>query len=245
MEITKVRGIIASEKPYNETSKLLYVITKEYGYISLIAKGAKSLKSKLRSVTTKLSYCDFQINYKEGKLSTLIDADIVNPFNNIKSDLVKISYASYLVELSTQVMKENYNENIFNLLILSLEKIESGLDPKSITNILELKYLSYLGISPELNECAICQNKNVLTLSSEKGGFICAKHHTNEKIVDPKTLKMIRMLYYVDIEKLTKIDISDKLGKEIDEFITEYYDRYSGMYLNTKKFLNKIKNVYI
>ena len=45
MEITKVRGIIASEKPYNETSKLLYVITKEYGYISLIAKGAKSLKS--------------------------------------------------------------------------------------------------------------------------------------------------------------------------------------------------------
>lgn len=245
MEITKVRGIIASEKPYNETSKLLYVITKEYGYISLIAKGAKSLKSKLRSVTTKLSYCDFQINYKEGKLSTLIDADIVNPFNNIKSDLVKISYTSYLVELSTQVMKENYNENIFDLLVLSLEKIEEGLDPKSITNILELKYLSYLGISPELNECAICQNKNVLTLSSEKGGFICVNHHTNEKIVDPKTLKMIRMLYYVDIEKLTKIDISDKISKEIDEFITEYYDRYSGMYLNTKKFLNKIKNVYI
>ncbi|MBR2603746.1 MAG: DNA repair protein RecO [Bacilli bacterium] len=245
MEITKVRGIIASEKPYNESSKLLYVITKEYGYISLIAKGAKSLKSKLRSVTTKLSYCDFQINYKEGKLSTLIDADIIDPFNNIKSDLVKISYASYLVELSTQVMKENYNENIFDLLILSLEKIESGLDSKSITNILELKYLSYLGISPELNECAICQSKNILTLSSEKGGFICNKHHTNEKIVDPKTLKMIRMLYYVDLDKLTKIDISDKIGREIDEFITEYYDRYSGMYLNTKKFLNKIKNVYI
>ncbi len=245
MEITKVRGIIASEKPYNESSKLLYVITKEYGYISLIAKGAKSLKSKLRSVTTKLSYCDFQINYKEGKLSTLIDADIVDPFNNIKSDLVKISYASYLVELSTQVMKENYNENIFDLLILSLEKIESGLDSKSITNILELKYLSYLGISPELNECAICQSKNILTLSSEKGGFICNKHHTNEKIVDPKTLKMIRMLYYVDLDKLSKIDISDKIGREIDEFITEYYDRYSGMYLNTKMFLNKIKNVYI
>ena len=63
MEITKVRGIVAGEKPYNETSKLVYVITKEYGYISLIAKGAKSLKSKLRSITNKLSYCDFQINY--------------------------------------------------------------------------------------------------------------------------------------------------------------------------------------
>lgn len=245
MEITKVRGIVAGEKPYNETSKLLYVITKEYGYISLIAKGAKSLKSKLRSITTKLSYCDFQINYKEGKLSTLIDGDIVNPYNNIKSDLVKISYASYLVELTTQVMKENYNENIFDILISILDKMESGLEPKCLTNILELKYLSYLGISPELNECSICGNKKVITLSSEKGGFVCSNHHTNEKIVDPKTLKMIRLLYYIDIDKITKIDVSDKVQREIDEFITEYYDRYSGMYLNTKKFLNKIKNVYI
>ena len=245
MEITKVRGIIASEKPYNESSKLLYVITKEYGYITLMAKGAKSLKSKLRSVTTKLSYCDFQINYKEGKISTLIDADVVDPFNNIKSDLVKISYASYLVELTTQVMKENFNESIFDLLTTILTKMEEGLDPKGLTNILELKYLSYLGISPELNECSVCHKKNVITLSTEKGGFVCSEHHTNERIVDPKTLKMIRMLYYVDIDKITKIDISDKIGKEIDEFITEYYDRYSGMYLNTKKFLNKIKNVYI
>ena len=56
---------------------------------------------------------------------------------------------------------------------------------------------------------------------------------------------MIRLLYYIDIDKITKIDVSDKVQREIDEFITEYYDRYSGMYLNTKKFLNKIKNVYI
>ena len=136
-------------------------------------------------------------------------------------------------------------ERIYSLLISSINKIEEGLDPVVIGNILELKYLSYLGISPNFDTCSICQNNKVLTVSVEKGGFICSNHHTNEKIVDPKTLKIIRMLYYVDINKITKLDVSSKVKKEIDEFINEYYDKYSGMYMKTKDFLNKIKYSYI
>ena len=64
MEIKKVTGIIVSEKEYKESSKLLNIITKEYGLISVIAKGAKNLKSKLRVVTTKLTYAEFQIYYR-------------------------------------------------------------------------------------------------------------------------------------------------------------------------------------
>ena len=55
MEITKVKGIVISENAYSETSKLLNIFTEEYGIISVIAKGAKSIKSHIRSVTTKLT----------------------------------------------------------------------------------------------------------------------------------------------------------------------------------------------
>ena len=116
MEITKVKGIIISENNYSETSKLLNIFTKEYGIIGVIAKGAKRLKSPLRSVTSKLTYAEFQINYKEGKLSNLICADVINPFTQIKKDLLKISYASFLLELTSQVMKQTNEKEIFNLL---------------------------------------------------------------------------------------------------------------------------------
>ena len=72
MRIERVNGIILNERSYKESSKILDIITKEYGIIGVIAKGSKSMKSKLRSYTTKLTYAEFQINYKEGKLSTLI-----------------------------------------------------------------------------------------------------------------------------------------------------------------------------
>ena len=245
MEITRVNGIIISENPYKESSKLLNIITKEYGVIGVIAKGAKGIKSKLRNVSTKMTYAEFQIYYREGKLSTLICADIINPLNNIRSNLLKISFASYLLDLTSQVLKENNNKDIYNILVSALLKIEEGLDEGILTNIAELKYLSYLGISPNFDTCAICGNSKIITLSTEKGGFICSEHHTNERIVNSKTLKIIRMLYYVDIDKITKLDVSNEVKEEINNFINEYYDRYTGLYLKTKEFLKNVKYTYI
>ena len=245
MEVSKVKGIIISEKPYSETSKLINVFTKEYGIVGILAKGAKRLKSPLRSVTSKLTYGYFQFNYKESKLSNLICVDVINPFNEIKNDLLKISYSSYLLELTSQVIKQSNDKEIFSLLEESLLKIEDGFDPVIITNILELKYLDYLGIKPELNSCAVCGSTKVLTVSTSKGGFICSNCHTNEKIVDKKTIKILRMLYLVDISKISKISLSEETKNNIDNFINEYYDKYAGLYLKSKKFLKSIKNVYI
>lgn len=245
MEVSKVKGIIISEKPYSETSKLINVFTKEYGIVGIIAKGAKRLKSPLRSVTEKLTYGFFQFNYKEGKLSNLICVDVINPFNEIKKDLLKISYSSYLLELTSQVVKQSNEKEIFSLLEASLLKIDEGYDPLIITNILELKYLDYLGIKPELNSCAVCGSTKILTVSTSKGGFICMNCHTNEKIVDKKTIQVLRMLYFVDIAKISKISLNNNTKEEIDNFINEYYDKYAGLYLKSKKFLKSIKNVYI
>lgn len=245
MEITRVNGIIISEKPYKESSKLLNIITKEYGVIGVIAKGAKGIKSKLRNVSTKMTYAEFQLSYKEGKLSTLICADIINPLNNIRTNLLRISFASYLLDLTSQVLKENNNKDIYNILVSALLKIEEGLDESVLTNIVELKYLSYLGISPNFDTCAICGSSKIITLSTEKGGFICSNHHTNERIVSNKTLKIIRMLYYSDIDRITKLDVSNIVKEEINDFINEYYDRYTGLYLKTKDFLKNVKYSYI
>ena len=55
-----------------------------------------------------------------------------------------------------------------------------------------------------------------------------------------KAIKLIRLYYYIDINSLTKIDIKEEVYNEINSFIDRYYDRYSGLYLNSKKYLNKI-----
>lgn len=238
-----IEGIVISEKPYSETSKLVRILTEE-GMIDLLAKGARTLKSDLRVSTTKMTYGTFHMHYKENKLSTLNSVDIIDNFKNIKKDINKISYASYIMELALDVIKQNINPNIFRILISSLKKIDEGEDIELITNILEIKYLEYLGVMPVIDGCAICGSKNsIATISSTRGGYICNNCLTNEKIVDKKTIKLLRMLYYVNIDNIESINVSNKLKKELNDFVDEYYDFYTGLYLKSKSFLKNLNRI--
>ncbi len=244
MKIESIEGIVLSETNYSESSKILNVLTKEHGLIGIMSKGCRNMKSKLRAASRKLIYGTFHIYYKENGLSTLIGVDIINSFSNTMMDLEKVSYASFILELSSQVVKQTEESEVFDLLKDSLIKIEEGLNPMAITNILELKYLDYLGVSPSIDACAHCgSNKQIVTLSSDAGGYICRECYQNEPIVSEKTIKMIRMFYYVDINNITKLDISKEVSSEINRFLDDYYDRFTGLYLKSKDFIKKINQI--
>jgi len=242
-KVIDVEGIIINVKNYGDTSKIIDILTKEYGVIGVIAKGCKSIKSNLRSVTDKLTYATFTIYFKKDKLSILSEASVINNFSNIKKDIEKISYASFLIDLTNQVYKQCEDNNLYDLLISSLIKINDNFNPLIITNILELKYLEYLGVMPNLNGCSICGSKSVVTLSSDKGGYLCSKCHTNEHIVSDKAIKLVRMYTLVDINKIEKLDIKKDVVYEVNNFIDDYYDRYTGLYLKSKTFLKNITSV--
>ena len=242
-KVIDVEGIIINVKNYGDTSKIIDILTKEYGVIGVIAKGCKSIKSNLRSVTDKLTYATFTIYFKKDKLSILSEASVINNFSNIKKDIEKISYASFLIDLSNQVYKQCEDNNLYDLLISSLIKINDNFNPLIITNILELKYLEYLGVMPNLNGCSICGSKSVVTLSSDKGGYLCSKCHTNEPIVSDKAIKLVRMYTLVDINIIEKLDIKKDVVYEVNNFIDDYYDRYTGLYLKSKTFLKNITSV--
>ncbi len=239
--LSEVEGYILSETSYGETSKIINVWTKEYGIIGIMCKGAKSLKSKNRVSTMRFSYARFNIYLKQGKLSTLISADVINPLKKIRSDITLIGYISYLTELTEQVIKQNNDSSLYDDFINAILKIEEGLDPLVITNILEIKYLEKLGVLFNLDECVLCGSKNnIVTIDSDKGGFICLNCLTNEVIVDKKAIKMLRMYYYINIKSITNIKVEDNIKNTINKFLDMYYDRYTGLYLNSKNFLKNV-----
>ena len=240
--VMDIEGIVINTKNYGDTSKIIDIFTKEYGVIGVMAKGCKSLKSNLRSVTDKLIYANFTLYYKKDKLSILSEASVINNFSNIKKDIEKISYASFLLDLTNQVYKQSENSSLYDILIGALLKINANFNPIAITNIAELKYLEYLGVMPILDGCCICGSKNIITLSSDKGGYLCAKCRTSEPLVSDKVLKLVRMYALVDINKISKLDLNNDVINAVNRFIDDYYDRYTGLYLKSKEFLNKLKN---
>lgn len=242
--LESVEGFVINEIPYGETSKIINVLTKEHGLIGVLAKGAKSMKSKFRASTGRYSYANFEIYYKEDKLSTLTSVDVINPLKNIHNDLTLISYTTYISDLVNQVVKQSYSKKIYDLFINTILNLEKKLDPVVVTNILEIKLLPFLGVGINLDSCAICGNKtNIVTIDGSRGGYVCLNCYSNEKIVSKEAIKLLRMYYYVNIASISKLNIDESVKMEIDNFLNSYYEDYTGLYIHSKKFLKNIIEV--
>ena len=138
------------------------------------------------------------------------------------------------------VYKDSKDSSIYEILKSAILKIDDGFDPKVITNIVEVKYLDYLGVSLYLDGCTICNKTSVSTISLSKGGYVCEIHRGNDKVYLPNTIKMIKAYYYVDISKISDLKIKKEVVDEIDEFLSLYYKEYTGLYLKSKKFIREM-----
>lgn len=238
--IKKVEGIIVSTVDYKESSKILNIFTKEDGMIGVMARGCKNPKSRIASGSKVISYGEFHLNYRGNSMPTLLEVDIANPFQNIYKDIVKLNYSLFLLELTSQVYRHENDNKIYELLLNALKKINEGYDALIIVNIIELKMLDYLGIKPEIGCCVVCGNKHdIVTISGYRGGYLCKRCYSGDFVFHLKTLKLIKMFYAIDIQLVSKIEISEPIKKELGMFIDEYYERYAGLYLKSKDFVKK------
>jgi len=244
MEKKKVEAIVIREVMYSESSKILTLLTKELGILGVISKGCRTLKSPLRGASRILSYGNFYLNYKKDGLSTLTGVDVLSSFTRISSDLSKISYASYLLELFEQVRKGNEEEEVFDLLKTFLLKMNDGLDEEALALLAEVKCLDYLGVHLETSFCCVCgSSKNIRTVSVDAGGFLCDNCYKKEKVYCDKTIKLLRMFSLVEVAQISKLEISSEVKKEISQFLESYYDKYTGLFLKSRAFLSNLKKI--
>ncbi len=108
--------IILRSIDYQESSKIITVLSKEHGKISLIARGARRLKSKLAGLIEVGNILDVVYYYKETRsLHTLSEASVAYQSLSFRQDFEKASVLYSTLELITQLTHENQkNTDIFN-----------------------------------------------------------------------------------------------------------------------------------
>ena len=106
------------------------------------------------------------------------------------------------------------------MFISTILKIENDLNPLILTNILEVKYLKYLGVGLSLDCCSKCGGtNNIVTING--GGLICQKCYNNEAIINKNIIKLLRMYNHVEIKSITKLNIDNQLVDQINLFLND------------------------
>jgi len=175
MKQIKVSGVVIAENNMGDYDKMLTILTPNLGKIGCSAKGARRPKSLLLSGTQFLCFGEYML-YKGSDTYTINSCETIEMFYNIRTDLDKLTYASYITKIINDVTTEN--QNSFNTLKLFLNTLymisETDKDLDSIISVFKMRLLKILGFQPNTSECVSCKTKEDLKyFSIRDNGFKC------------------------------------------------------------------------
>ena len=113
----KVNGIIIAESNSGDSDKMLTMLTPNLGKISCTARGARRTKSQLLAATQMFTFGEYML-FKGGDTYTINSCETIEMFYNLRTDLDKLTYASYITRIINDVTTEN--QNSFHILKLYL-----------------------------------------------------------------------------------------------------------------------------
>ena len=150
-------GLIIREQSIGESDRLVTVLTREQGILRAFVRGAKAMKSRSASSTQLLCYS--RLSIYEGREKYIIDdAQPIQVFFDLRSDLEKLALAQYFCELAGLLApQEEPAEDILRLMLNALHLLGNGRrEPRQVKAVLELRLLAHAGFMPDLTACSVC-----------------------------------------------------------------------------------------
>lgn len=145
--------------PWSETSCIASLYTRDFGKISVIAKGARRPKSPFEAALDLLSICRVVFIPKSGDaLDLLTEAKLLRRYRAGAKDLLRLYGGYYVAELLDRLTdKGDEQPELFELAKSTLLVLANpDLEVRAIVLRLELQMLRMVGHLPSWRICAQC-----------------------------------------------------------------------------------------
>ena len=187
-----------------ETSSVATLFTRDLGKVSVLAKGARRLKSPLQGGLDLLGVSDMVIFTKASEaLELLTEAAPVERFPSLRRDLAALYAGYYIAELLTDLTDlHDPHPKLFDAARITLRHLgDAGLRPRRVLRF-ELACLRELGLMPALDACAHCGTAvavhgDTVWFGLATGGVLCEACRTGQvhvAAISGKDLEAIRTL---------------------------------------------------
>lgn len=182
MASEKSLAIILRVTEFSETSCIVNLLTREFGRIGAIAKGARRPKSPFAAAIDVLAVCEIVFINKPSSLSILTEAKLERRFRAGETDLKRLYAGYYVIELLRSLTDEGEPvPELFDLTHEMLVQLDQGdFSEIQMNNRLlqfELALLELLGQLPMLTRCVSCgREKTMLSevnFGLNAGGVLC------------------------------------------------------------------------
>ncbi|HET6444591.1 MAG TPA: DNA repair protein RecO [candidate division Zixibacteria bacterium] len=224
-------AIVLRRSNFGEADRMLTLYSKEFGKIRALAKGARKPQTRKTGHVELFMRTDFM--FARGKsIDIITHAELVEAYQQIRTDLVRTTYASYAVELIDQLTADADRDlRKYSLLSEALEWFAASGDLMLTARYYELRLLALAGFQPQLFHCisggeAIEEQDQFF--SAEAGGLICPDCQS----ADPRALaisapavKVLRYMQSRPWDTVKVLRLRGELNREL-ELLMYYYLSY-------------------
>lgn len=245
--LQRTEAIVLRTQDYGETHKLITLFTKEMGKITAISRGANKPRSRLSAVSQVFVEADFLLYVPKG-LASVRQANAINTYRHIRTDLSKTAYAAYIVELTDRLTDEKKPDlYIYNELTQTLTWINEETNYLIPVMMYEMKLFQKGGFAPLIDQCVNCNcNEGLTAFSVQEGGVLCDRCVMIDRYhirLSPSLLRILSIFLHVELERVGNIKVKDENIKLLRSIFDQYYERYGGYKLKSKKFLNELSKL--
>jgi DNA repair protein RecO (recombination protein O) len=247
----KTEAIVIQSMDFGEKDKLITFITKKYGKLKGIAKGAKNSKKRFAGSLDIFSYVTLDFFEKENLgLARIESVSLIEPFSKINESIEKVTYGSYFVELVNEMVGEREeNKAIFTLLLYFLRLLNREKICEEYLRIFEVRLLTLLGYQPQLDKCIICQGEIGLKVqnwfSLKRGGVVCPMCHKGieDLPISLGTSRVMKAARSYPLSKITRIKFTVQALKESRQILSNFVEYQLGKRLKSLQFLEQMKGM--
>jgi len=172
----KTQAIILNAYNFGDTSLICNLFSKEFGKLSIISKGARTIKNPNKALLQPMHNVDIEYYYKpKRKMQILKETAINNHFFNLKKNLKKMSYAYLALDILNHISQtDNPCHIIFRLINKFLEKLNQcgESEVELYFMFFQLQLLNYLGFAPNLDHCFHCDKKLKSAVYDIRDGYL-------------------------------------------------------------------------
>lgn len=167
---------------YLETSRILRLLTRDAGVVSVLARGARNSKKRFGTALDLFAQGTAQLQLKPGRdLHTLMAFDIDHPRAGLSTSLPRFSAATALAECVLRVVHNEAAPGIFEGVVLGLDQIASADPEQALSAGLGALWqlVSEVGFAPTVDVCANCHAplsaEEDAVFSHVTGGALCER----------------------------------------------------------------------
>jgi DNA repair protein RecO (recombination protein O) len=245
----QVQAVVLRHQDWGEADRLVTLFSLEMGKLRALAKGVR--KPRSRKAGHLEPFTHVRLLLARGRdLPIITQADTIQAHLETRDDLVRVTYAAYVVELLDRfTYEEGQQRGLFQLLVDTLQRLDTQSKLDLVIRYYEIRLLDQVGFRPQLFHCVQCESEIIAEdqyFSAQQGGALCPRCGQTNIQASPRPVSMTALKYFRHLQRsafsqVLPLNIPPGVLREM-EILMQYYLTYLlERNLNTPPFLRQVR----